>query len=746
MRSRLLIAATLVLAACGRRDDATRAAAAAADDDATPSPVFRNVAARVAYVGDSACAGCHAKETAAYAGNSMAQSFHPWTATGKVERTLDSLVDRRTGFRYGVVEEQGRLWQVEYIPGAGGKRLHELRRRVDYVVGSGRLARTYFTDENGRMFQLPLTWYASHGWDFSPGYELGNERFSRQLPDRCVACHASYPVANAHLEGKYARLNPGIGCERCHGPGALHVAERTKAPKATTAAGAWDSTIVNPAHLPVARRVDICEQCHVHTAVAVPREGKGAFDFVPSERLSDQWAYFKAAGTIDVVSHADRLRQSRCFLETQRTSRPLECATCHDPHAPPATNAVAQKNAPCLSCHATAPLQQRVARDVRVAHAPTQDCTSCHMPKIRERTVPHGTFTEHWIRARPEAPEATPASAPNANGGVVPYFARDRAGPEAAIYQGMGAVLAATLDNDARALAEAASRLDEALAGDTTRADALFMLGAAWQQLGQAPQAISALERSLHARPDRPEALRALARAYAAAGRPDTAIAPLYERALALQPALAWIRAEYADLLQSRGERDATARAVATYRAALAEQPSLATGWFNLGTALVAQGKRTESEDAFRRAVVLDPELGQAVGTLVAMKVQGGTVAGVTALGSPLATLAVRDRGPRALRVEPTPDGAGLVLANVPPFGTVQVIASDGTTLRTIAAGAQPVVPWDLRVDGGAPIGAGLYRLRVLGKDQFGRPRPPQLVGIGIVRMPAGALATRADR
>ena len=122
-----------------------------------------------------------------------------------------------SGYSYSIADVGGKLYQVEFLTGPNGQRVHELRRRVDYVMGSGRVARTYFTEENGRLFQLPLTWYRSKGWDFSPGYEVNNLRFERVLLDRCVGCHASYPRTLPYLEGKYAELRPGIGCERCHG-------------------------------------------------------------------------------------------------------------------------------------------------------------------------------------------------------------------------------------------------------------------------------------------------------------------------------------------------------------------------------------------------------------------------------------------------------------------------------------------------------------------------------------------------
>ena len=132
----------------------------------------------------------------------MSQTFHRWTAATRVEKPLAApVVHDATGFSYSVEDEGGRLYQTEFLPAPDGKRLHELKRRMDYVTGSGNVARTYFTEENGRLFQLPLTWYSEHGWDFSPGYRVSNARFDRVMPDRCIACHSSYPEALPFAEG-----------------------------------------------------------------------------------------------------------------------------------------------------------------------------------------------------------------------------------------------------------------------------------------------------------------------------------------------------------------------------------------------------------------------------------------------------------------------------------------------------------------------------------------------------------------
>jgi tetratricopeptide (TPR) repeat protein len=658
----------------------------------------------------------------------MASSFHRWTRDGRIETPLDKpLYHAPTGFYYSVADVGGELYQVEFLIGPGGRRLHELRKRMDYVMGSGHVARTYFAEENGRLFQLPLTWYRQHGWDFSPGYEINNARFDRLMPDRCIACHSSYPEPIPFVEGKYAELRPGIGCERCHGPGALHVTERRAGIQRDSV---HDNTIVNPARLPLERRLDVCEQCHVHTAVTVLREGRDDFSYVPSQPLRDHVGFFKVSGSIDIVSHADRLRQSACFLETRTTPRPLECATCHDPHSPAPDSQT--RNQICQSCHVPAVLEQRLARSAsRAAHGPTADCVSCHMPTVKERGVPHGTFTDHWIRVVTSR-EATSAARRENDRPIEPYYERDKTGPEAKLYQGMGEIVYATQANDGRALADAAAALGRALGKDTTRDDAHFFLGVAYEQLGKTDAAVRALEQSVRADSNHPDRLRALAQAYERAGRAPGTIDHLYQRALTLQPALAWIRAEYADFLQAQGRRNEAEKA---YRSALDEQPSLAVARFNLGTLLTEEGRLREASDAFREAVHRDPQLAEALSRLLEIRTTGTVISGVRGLDPPLPKLPARARNPRGLQLTLSTDAArpGIRFLNVPPGGFIQILRPNGALVRALT-GAGGAGSWDLLTGTGNPIASGLYRVRVHGRDASGRTLAPQLLHFAVVR------------
>lgn len=696
-----------------------------------PSPLFRNVATETGYAGDDSCVNCHAPQAAAYRQHSMSKSFHRWTTDTRVESAMDSSLHHApTGLSYEVVEDGAALYQVEFAVGPDGRRLHELRRRMDYVMGSGHVARTYFTQENGRLFQLPLTWYTRHGWDFSPGYRPNNARFDRVMPDRCIACHSSYPEPLPFLEGKYADARPGIGCERCHGPGVLHVEERRRG---VSRSGAFDNSIVNPARLPLARRFDTCEQCHVHTAVNVLREGKDAFGYMPSQPLREHWAFFKTAGTIDIVSHADRLRQSPCFLGTVGTSRPLECATCHDPHAPPPDTVA--RNRPCTNCHLPDSLARRLQRsDARDDHAPQANCVGCHMPKMQEQGIPHGTFTEHWIRVVRRGDAA--GQVRRAEGQPIePFFERDISGPDAPVYRAMGKVVYGTLATDARVLSAATTELTQALGDDSTRAGAHFLLGAAYEQLGRIDDAMRAHERSVRIDADRPEALRALAHAYALVGRDTTAVDSLYRRALAMQPALAWVRAEHADFLLETGR---VLEAERQYREALREQPSLAVAWFSLGLLLSGAGRDPDAARAYREAVRLDPRSAQALTALFRIGSRPDGAPAVRAISLPLPSLPIRDRGPRATHARVAPDSGSLAFVNLPATAIVQIFRPNGTLVRTVRSQGALNVAWDLRTDRGRPIGPGLYRVRVLGRDTAGQPVPPQTFQLGIARDQSG--------
>ncbi len=544
----------------------------------------------------------------------MAHSFYPLSPENAVEDYANvSLYHEESDLTYRVFEDGERYFQEEIRRDADGRVIHRLRREMEFVIGSGSAARSYLTEDGGRYYELPLTWYTQEKrWDFSPGYEHVNVRFDRLIPDRCMTCHNSYPEPVEFAEGKYEEVPNGIGCERCHGPGSVHVESRLVSPEI---AGSVDTTIVNPAHLSIDRRLDVCQQCHLHTTVSILRDGRTAYDYRPSQRLSDYVSLFAAEGAtseneIDVISHADRMKQSECFVQTQAQDDPMDCLTCHRPHEGFRDAGPEYFNQTCRTCHDVSDLTRRPASDeARFVHTVSADCGGCHMPKVRAQGTPHASFTDHWIRVVDEHVTATTNSV-TAPVNLRPYFQTDEASD---VYRGMAYVVYGRQRGDTTALRFGIRLLERGLREEASFGEAHYLLGFAYYHFGEISPAISALERAVTIDPGVPERLNALAQAFEAAGRDAAAIEDLYRRALRIQPALARVRVNLGRFLESQGR---LSEAIEEYRQAVDEQPWLEEASYNLGTAYLRTGHLRQAEAALREAVRLNPDYVDALGNL----------------------------------------------------------------------------------------------------------------------------------
>jgi len=605
----------LSLAACGSGDEESQPESTPVETAQIETSGFYNVREEVAYAGDDACFSCHEDLYRGYQAHGMAQSYYPLTPENVVEDFSGvTLTHEASGFSYRIYSEGNRFFQEEFRRDEAGQKTHQLVREMQYVVGSGTAARTYLTEQNGRLYELPVTWYTQQQrWDFSPGYDEQNGRFDRLVPDRCMACHNSYPESVPFAEGKYTSVPDGIGCERCHGPGELHVEARLADPEPATAV---DSTIVNPAHLSLDRRLDVCQQCHLSTTVSFLREGREAFDFLPSQPLAAHLVLFAAetpetTDQISVISHADRMQRSACFIATQQTTRPLDCVTCHDPHEGFRTKGPAYFNETCQSCHAPAALHASFeTEETRAIHTASADCYSCHMPKVDVEEAPHSSFTDHWIRVVAKEP-ALPAPAATHEPPVLrPYFDRDEASP---LYEGMAYLVYGTQQGDTLALRKGITQLESVLAEDPEHGEAQFLTGLTRLNLGEVQQAIPLLEAAVRIDPSVPERLNTLAQAYERARRDPAKITQLYEQALSIQPALADVRLNYGRFLETQGR---LGEAVVQYQQAVEEQPWLEKAHYNLGTAYLQQGQFQEAETLLKQAVELNPDYTEARGNL----------------------------------------------------------------------------------------------------------------------------------
>ncbi len=284
-------------------------------------------------------------------------------------------------------------------------------------MGSGNHARVYILREpSGKLIQLPIAWYTKQqSWGMPPGYEDANQpELSRPVQRNCMTCHNAYaevPVGadrSGHPNLFPADLPGGIGCQRCHGPGAEHVrlALVDRAPVAQSVAA-----ILNPADFPQDRQRDLCASCHLQPAITIQglnRHGTGFYSFRPGDRLSDHFLNMEfqdgdraKSDRFDINHHPYRLEQSACFVESEGA---LGCTTCHNPHGKvPAADRAAYYKTKCLTCHDTdaAGLPQMASGDAHPAIEDTADCTTCHMPRRRTEDVIEVTMTDHLITRDP---------------------------------------------------------------------------------------------------------------------------------------------------------------------------------------------------------------------------------------------------------------------------------------------------------------------------------------------------------
>ncbi len=595
---------------------------------------YRNVVEGAAeFTGDAVCASCHEDEWSGFQSHGMANAYYRLTGDNVVEDfEVDAIRHPVSGWFYRPVRTDSGFFQEEYRVDGSGQKTHQLLRSMDFVVGSGTAARTYISDVEGRLFQMPLTWYTQKSrWDFSPGYEVQNKRFDRAIPDRCMACHNAYPESVPFVPGKYAAVPEGIGCERCHGPGSIHADERLVDEDAPDSI---DYTIVNPEDLALDRQLDVCQQCHLQTTVSLLRDGKGPFAFRPGLPLDDHLSLYyteaeeEDAETIDVISHADRMQRSACFVGSLDTATPMTCTTCHDPHQGFRSVGESYFDAACTSCHPAQSLLARfeVESEARATHEDGASCSSCHMPKVQASDVTHASFTDHWVRVvgngTAEQPDQRIVPVASHALELQPYFATDADRDDEQLYRGMAYVVQGRQRADSTSLARGRSLLRRELASRRgSYAEAWALLGWVEMAMGDANAAIDPIEESLQIEPGVPERLNALAQALEAVEGDVVEIESRYREAIGVQPAAADIRINFGRFLETNSRLD---EALEQYREAARESPTFATAFYNLGTALLRKGESRAARVALEEAVQLKPDYSEALGNLGLLHASAG--------------------------------------------------------------------------------------------------------------------------
>ncbi|MCB0733720.1 MAG: tetratricopeptide repeat protein [Flavobacteriales bacterium] len=352
------------------------------------------------YVGMEVCASCHLDKAETFIHTGMGSSFglaKPHKSAGEFaghQVLYDSILD----FYYRPYWRDSTLFLSEFRL-RNGDTVHHRTEAISYIIGSGQHTNSHLIRKGDYVVQAPFTFYTQSGkLDLPPGFEGGhNSRFSRIIDQECMSCHNAMPEMK---EGRRAfrTIGNGIDCERCHGPGSLHVDLR----RAGEVPVGMDYTIVNPSRLEWDRQIDVCQRCHLQ-GNNVLKPGKNFQDFRPGMVLADVFEvylpqYADGSGKFNMANHADRFQSSRCFIATKQSgTREFTCINCHNPHVSVKTLKSAHFNGVCASCHKPADCTETKAK-----RTTTEDnCVGCHMPVSGTEDIPHVTVHDHRIGVNP---------------------------------------------------------------------------------------------------------------------------------------------------------------------------------------------------------------------------------------------------------------------------------------------------------------------------------------------------------
>lgn len=347
--------------------------------------------------GSAACAPCHRAIYNAYSRTPMAMSSGRAGSSAFPEKFDGAeFSHERSGVRYRVSREREN-YSFDFDKASPEATIHG-SRPLEFFIGSGAVGRSYLFAVDGFLYQAPVSYYSGPGkWGLSPGYQQHDRLYlNRAVEPGCLECHASRLQPRPGTQNGFATppfLEPGVSCERCHGPGESHIAKMK--PGRTGAS----PEIVNPAKLDPSRRESVCAQCHLCGQARIVK----AQSFRPGERISGYAAVFVWSGgdpEMKVTSHFENLARSKC---KRAGGDRLWCGTCHEAHSTPSQSAFRTK---CLQCHETAACKESQTR----RRERQDNCIECHMPRNPVSDVEHAVYTDHSIPRRPRPFRASSGS------------------------------------------------------------------------------------------------------------------------------------------------------------------------------------------------------------------------------------------------------------------------------------------------------------------------------------------------
>ena len=354
-----------------------------------------------AYVGEAACAGCHAKEA-----EEWSHSHHALAMQRSDDKTvLGNFNDAR--FTNGPVTSRFYKKDGKYYVRTDGPDGQLRDYDLPYTFGVSPLQQYLVPFPGGRLQSLGIAWDSrtreqggQHWFHLYPGQKLtpadpihwtGRNQTWNYM---CADCHSTnlrrnYNLASNTYATTWSEIN--VSCESCHGPGSIHVEQAQSHSKKKTEyastnlpvdlrshGGGWelakpgDATMHWNGPARSHNEIETCAPCHSRRR---PITG----DYVPGQHFLD--AYVPSLLTEGVYYADGQILEEDyeygSFLQSKMYQEGVTCSDCHDPHS--GKLPLVNMNAVCGKCHLFSKFDTAEHHHHSKGSAGAT-CVNCHMP------------------------------------------------------------------------------------------------------------------------------------------------------------------------------------------------------------------------------------------------------------------------------------------------------------------------------------------------------------------------------
>jgi len=351
------------------------------------------------FVGNGACASCHASQVQDWTG-----SHHDLAMQEASEKTVLGDFDNANFVYEGVTTSFYRKGD-EYWVKTDNENGELQDYRVAYVFGVYPLQQLLLPIQNGRLNALSIAWDARNT---SEGGQRWYHIYENQEPvtsesplhwtgiyhnwnSRCAECHSTnvvkgYDGTRRQYTTTYDQIN--VGCEACHGPGSRHVelANAGKIDRSQSSAemglalslaarGQWsrapeDDIAHRVTPLTDQTQVDNCGRCHSRRATL------GDYHYGQSLLNTHRLSTLESPLYWHDGQILDEVYVYGSFMQSKMAQAGVVCSNCHNPHS---NELVAEGNAVCTQCH-TSETYDAPAHHRHSVTSAGSACVECHMP------------------------------------------------------------------------------------------------------------------------------------------------------------------------------------------------------------------------------------------------------------------------------------------------------------------------------------------------------------------------------